>query len=147
MYFLFLLHLYFIFLSLNCNLRSKHTLLDYECRRHIFFKKIACNQAFFFFLYFNFSYLCIIEKVLFWGQTFEIEILMDLLVLRFPESENYIFSWWLVWICVWMPFINVTQKQIITETQNFIFHICIVYKCYLKLFLWRSDKYSVYGAY
>ena len=33
-----------------------------------------------------------IEKVLFWGQIFEVEILNDLHVLRSLESENHIFS-------------------------------------------------------
>ena len=34
------------------------------------------------------------------GQTFEIEILMDLHVLRSPESENHIFSGWSMCTCV-----------------------------------------------
>ena len=38
---------------------------------------------------------CMAEKELFWGQIFEMEILMDLHVLRSPESENHIFSGWL----------------------------------------------------
>ena len=44
----------------------------------------------------------IVEKALFWGQIFEMEILMDLHVLRTPESENHIFSVWSVCVCVGM---------------------------------------------
>ena len=44
---------------------------------------------------FTFFYLSV-EKVLFWGQIFEMEILMDLHVLRSPESENHIFNVWSV---------------------------------------------------
>ena len=40
------------------------------------------------------------EKVLFLGQLFEMEILMDLHVLRSPESENHIFSVWSEYVCV-----------------------------------------------
>ena len=49
--------------------------------------------------FFTFSYLKV-EKVLFLGQIFEMEILMDLHVLRSPESENLIFSKWSVCVCV-----------------------------------------------
>ena len=41
-----------------------------------------------------FSYACGVEKVLFWGQIFELEILIHLHVWRFPESENHIFNCW-----------------------------------------------------
>ena len=33
-----------------------------------------------------------VEKVLFWDQIFEIDILMDLHNLRFPEFENHTFK-------------------------------------------------------
>ena len=33
-------------------------------------------------------YLCMIKKMLFWGQIFKTEILVDLYVLRSPESKN-----------------------------------------------------------
>ena len=39
-----------------------------------------------------------VEKVLFLGQIFEVEILMDLHVMRTPESKNYIFSAWSVYV-------------------------------------------------
>ena len=51
------------------------------------------------FIIFTFSYL-LTEKVLFWGQISEMEILMELHVLRSPESENHIFSVWCVCMCV-----------------------------------------------
>ena len=43
-----------------------------------------------------------VEKELFLGQIFELEILMDSHVLRSPESENHIFSKWSVCVCVCM---------------------------------------------
>ena len=45
---------------------------------------------------FTFSYPCIVEKVLVLGQTFEMENLMDLDILRSPESKNHIFNIWSV---------------------------------------------------
>ena len=41
-----------------------------------------------------------VEKVLLLGQIFELKILMDLHVMRVPESENLIFSVWSVRMCV-----------------------------------------------
>ena len=35
-----------------------------------------------------------------WGQIFEMEILIDLHVLRTPETENHIFSVWSVYLCL-----------------------------------------------
>ena len=43
-----------------------------------------------------------------------------------PESKNHIFSVWSVCVCV----ISITQKQITAETSNFVFYICIAYRCY-----------------
>ena len=40
------------------------------------------------------------EKVLFWGQIFEMEILMDLHILSSSEYENHVFSAWSVCVCV-----------------------------------------------
>ena len=51
-----------------------------------------------YYYYFAFSYLQV-EKVLFLCQIFEVEIFMDLHVLRSPESENHIFSVWSVCLC------------------------------------------------
>ena len=45
---------------------------------------------------FTFSYPCMVEKILFWSQIFEIEFLVELHTLISPESENCIFrkgSW------------------------------------------------------
>ena len=44
----------------------------------------------------------IIEKILFWRQISEIEIFIQLYVLRYPELENQIFSGWplCVLVCV-----------------------------------------------
>ena len=41
-----------------------------------------------------------VEKVLFLGQIFEMHILVDLQVIRTPESENHFFSVWSVCVCM-----------------------------------------------
>ena len=41
-----------------------------------------------------------VRKTLFLGQIFEMEILMNLYVLRSPESENDIFSVWSMCLCL-----------------------------------------------
>ena len=41
---------------------------------------------------FTFSYTWIVNKVLFLGQIFEMEILIDWHVLRYPEFENHTFN-------------------------------------------------------
>ena len=82
---------------------------------------------------------------MFLGQIFEMEILLDLHVLRSPESENHIFSVWPVCIvslcvsmcvpvslslslCVCVSVISITQKQITAETSNLVLYICIMYR-------------------
>ena len=66
---------------------------------------------------------------MFWDQTYEMDILLDLHVLRSTESENHIFS---SGLCVFV--INITRKQNAAETSN-LYHICIICKFYLKLFI------------
>ena len=46
------------------------------------------------------TFYVMVEKVLFFGQIFEMEILVDLHVMRIPESEKHIFSFWSVCVCV-----------------------------------------------
>ena len=41
-----------------------------------------------------------VEKELFWSQIFDKDILMDLHVLRSPESENLTFSGWSARMCL-----------------------------------------------
>ena len=55
------------------------------------------------------------EKVLFWVQIFEKDILMDLHVLKVPESKYHILRSWRVSI------MSITLNQITTETSNFVF--------------------------
>ena len=50
-----------------------------------------------------------VEKVLFWGHIFEIEILMDLHVIGNPELKYHILSFWSVTVCV--SVISITQKH------------------------------------
>ena len=48
-----------------------------------------------------------------------------------------------VYVSVSVSVISITQNQITAETSNLVFYICIMYKCYLKLFI-KTDKNSVY---
>ena len=66
---------------------------------------------------------------------------MDLHVLKPSESENNIFSVWSVCVSV----ISITQKQITAETSNLVFYICIMRRCYLKLFMKIAQKLCVQG--
>ena len=71
---------------------------------------------------------------------------MDLHVLWPPESENPIFSIWSMCVCmriracVCVCVISITEKQIAAETSNFVLYICIMCKCYLKLFIKIGQK-------
>ena len=58
-----------------------------------------------------------VQKALFLNQILEMEILMDLHILRSPGSENHIFSVWSVCmhVCVCVTVISITQKQITAE--------------------------------
>ena len=73
-----------------------------------------------------------VEKVLFLGKIFQMEILMKLHVMRVPESENHIFSIWSVCMCmclcacVCVSVISITQKQSTAELSNLVFNICII---------------------
>ena len=72
-----------------------------------------------------------VEQVLFWVQIYETEILMDLHVLRSPESENHIFRCCSVCVCVFRK----TQKQITAETLDLAFYIFIICRWNFKLFM------------
>ena len=48
-------------------------------------------------------------------------------------------------VCVCVSVISITQKQITAETSNFVFYICITYRCYLKLFMKIGQKLCVQG--
>ena len=65
---------------------------------------------------------------------------MDLHVLMSPESENHIFSVWSVYMCVCVSVISITQKQITAESSNLAFYICVIGRCYLKLFMKIGQK-------
>ena len=79
------------------------------------------------FLFFS----CMIKELLNLGQIFEMDILMDLHVLRSPEPENHIgWSVWVyvcvcvcvcAWVCVSMSVISITQKRITVGTSNLVF--------------------------
>ena len=67
---------------------------------------------------------------------------MGLYVLRSPQCENPIFSVWFMYMCVsvCVSVISITQKQITRESSNLAFYICIIRKCYLKLFIKIGQK-------
>ena len=74
-----------------------------------------------------------VEKELFSGQIFEMEVLINLHDMTTPESENHIFNVWFVCVCVscvcfcvraYVSVISITQKQITAETPKFgILHL------------------------
>ena len=89
----------------------------------------------------TFSYPCMVEKVLLFGQIFEVEILIDLHVLSSHEFKNHIFSGLCMYVCA--SFITVTQKQIAAESSNLAFYICIIRRYYLKRFIKIGQKLCV----
>ena len=79
-----------------------------------------------------------IEKYCFEVKISKWSFLMNLHVLRKLESESYIFSSWLVGLC--LPIINITSKLIIGQTPNFIFYI---YFCrYDQKFFYEDQRNS-----
>ena len=74
------------------------------------------------------------------------EILMDLHVLRTPESENQYFSGFVCGgVCLCASVTSVTKKQITAKTSNLAFYICITCRCYLKLLMKIRQIVSVQG--
>ena len=63
----------------------------------LFFKRVQRN----FDLLLSLTHV-MVEKVLNLGQILEMEILIDLQVLRNPESENLIFSVWTLCVLLYM---------------------------------------------
>ena len=102
-----------------------------------------------FYYYYYYFLLPILEKVLFLGQIIEMKILKDLHVLRSPESEYHIFSVWSVCmcvclcVCVCVSVISINQKQTTAESSYLTFYICVVGRCYLKLFIKIEQKLCV----
>ena len=68
-----------------------------------------------------------VEKELFLSQIFEMEVLMDLHVMKSLESENYIFNVWSVCMYVCMSAVSITQKTNHSRNIKFgILHLCNV---------------------
>ena len=44
----------------------------------------------------TFSYSCMAEKAILWDKISEMEIFVEFLILKAPESENHIFRGWSV---------------------------------------------------
>ena len=57
------------------------------------------------------------------------------------EFENHIFNGWSV--CASDSVISITPKQIIAKTPNLVFYICIISRCYLKLYIKIGQKLCV----
>ena len=68
------------------------------------YDKILNKNVFLLFL----TYI-IVKKILFWGRIFEMETLMDLHIMRSPESEIITF-YRLICVSECVPVIKVTQK-------------------------------------
>ena len=65
---------------------------EYILQRQEIFHNLAVMHNFTF-VHFSLSHTHVmVEKVLFWGQISEVEILMDLHIMRSTESEIHIFS-------------------------------------------------------
>ena len=120
-----------------------HSLDKLETRYIHAWKKIS--------LYFSIATKCefllslthvMVEKVLFWGQIFKMEILMDLNVMRFPEPENHIFSFWFVWLCVCYP--HSSEKKKLQQKHQIWYSTIASCTDATWNFSWRSDKNSVY---
>ena len=63
----------------------------------------------------------LVEKVLFWGQIFEADILMDLPVIRSRKFKTSFLAFFL------FVFNQHNLKEIAAETSNFLFYISKVY--------------------
>ena len=69
------------------------------------------------------------EKILFWGQIFKMEILVGLSVFRSSESKFAILA---VALCVCV--ITLTPKQITIVSPNVVLYILVTSRSYLKPF-------------
>ena len=84
------------------------------------------------FLFLLFLTHVMFEKVLFLGQIFEMEILMDLHAMRPPDLKIKFLAFRL---CECVSVISITQKQITDEISSLVFYVYIIYKCYWELFI------------
>ena len=78
---------------------------------------IVYKQIGSFLFYFLFPYMA--KKALFFGKIFEIKFLMELHVLRQPESENHVIEF--VSHCVYESTISTIQIQITVGSSNLLF--------------------------
>ena len=116
-----------------------------KVKQNCFYESLFIIRFIHYLVYTFYFLLPVSRKILFLGQIFEMEILMDFLVLRFHKSENHIFSSWSVcmYVYVSVSVISLTQKQITAETSNLIFYIFVIYRCCLKLFMKIGQKHCV----
>ena len=78
-------------------MRNSHDIL---CLCITFKDNLIMSSVFMFRFLFTFCYPYMIDKVLFLAQIFKMKILIDLKLLRSPESEYNTFSDWSVHGCV-----------------------------------------------
>ena len=100
-----------------------------------FSRSRGCRFQIYWYRFFTFSYLYMVEKVLFFSHIFGIKFLMDLHVLRATESENHIFSGWSVCVCLK----NKVQQKPRIWYSTFASYVDATWN-----FSWKSDKNSVY---
>ena len=83
--------------------------------------------------FFTFSQSYMVKKVLFWGKIFEIR--MDRCVLRFPESENHIFSGWSACVCVFACYGHIyNQRWAIYIEKSILYTIYRYSQILLKIY-------------
>ena len=75
------------------------------------------------------------EKILFWGQIFEMEILMDLHIMRSPETVNYIFSVWSVcmYVSLCVPYQYNSKTNYIRNIKFgilYLYHISTLFETF-----------------
>ena len=51
----------------------------------------------------------------------------------------------MVCVCMCVSVISITQKKIAADTSNFVFYICILFKCNIKLSMKIGKKLCVEG--
>ena len=79
------------------------------------------------------------RKYYFGGQIFNIEILIDLHVLRSPQSENYIFCVWSVCMCVCLC-VGYQHNSKANYSRNIKFDILHLYHVQMLLETFYKDR-------
>ena len=97
------------------------------------------NTSMAIFFAFSLSPTLISRESIVLGQIFEVDILMDLNVLRLPETENHIFSGWSVYTCVCLC-ICYQHNLKTNNSKNFKFGIIHLYHTWMLLETFYKDR-------